>query len=430
MAEKELKNYFGVQMPDSSLWSYHPTLDLNIRNDHCFGCHSRSGRISLSYEGWHETLLDREEVLSSDSFRILDDGRVLRYIGEDVHHSAGLRCVDCHDSYELKGDGNLYQHEEDQVMIRCEDCHFTTLPGLISYEDLDAETQKILQVKARDDKSKRFLPLGNSGRVIWNASINNDGIVVMLGKQSGKTHPMNPPAKICKRGNSHDELTCRACHTAWVPQCIGCHNEYDPKIAAYDMIEQKEEEGGWVEFVGLYLADLPSLGVVEGDSREIGTFTPGMILTIDKSTFDRKIEDPMVFHRFYAPISSHTTSAKGRSCRSCHNNPLAIGYGHGTLDYEIENGQGFWHFTPQYANNTNDGLPEDAWIPFLKEPDGRYSTRTNTRPFNLEEQERILLVGSCLECHDENSDLMLSTLDDFDQVIDRRSVKCILPGSY
>ena len=39
--------------------SAHPTLTLNPRNDHCFGCHSRSGRIALSYEGWNEIARDR-----------------------------------------------------------------------------------------------------------------------------------------------------------------------------------------------------------------------------------------------------------------------------------------------------------------------------------------------------------------------------------
>ena len=32
----------------------HPAVSLDIDNGQCFGCHSRSGRISTSYEGWHE----------------------------------------------------------------------------------------------------------------------------------------------------------------------------------------------------------------------------------------------------------------------------------------------------------------------------------------------------------------------------------------
>lgn len=427
VAQSELGNFFGTLMPDSSLWSAHPALNLNISNDHCFGCHSRSGRISTSYEGWHETLLHRDEIPAADTLRVLDDGRVFRYITEDVHHKAGMLCIDCHDSYELMGDGTYYMHEEDQVMITCEDCHFHEMPAFMNLADLDAETRKILQLKDMDVEASVFLPMGNSGRVIWNSKFDRQGGAVLIGKVSGKEHPLNAPAGICSRGRAHSDLSCQACHTAWVPQCIGCHNEYDPKVAGYDMLKQQEEVGSWVEYVGLYLADLPTLGVVEGEARQVHTFVPGMILTIDKSTYMEDIDDPFVFHRLYAPLSAHTTVREGRSCRSCHNDPLAIGYGRGELEYVIEGENAKWVFTPKYANNPNDMLPEDAWIPFLKQPDGNYSARSNTRPFSLEEQQKILLVGACLECHDEDSELMLSTLDDFEEVLERKSVKCILP---
>lgn len=429
-AEKELALYLGTSMGDSSKWSKHPSLDLNITNNHCFGCHSRSGRISTSYEGWHETQLKKDEISDADTFRVLEDGRVFKYIAEDVHHKAGLACIDCHDSYELMGDGNLYMHEEDQVKISCEDCHFSELPKLMKVTDLDTETKKILQVKGLDNDSFVFLPIGNTGRLIWTARLDKDGNPKLYDKLSGAEHELKNPAAICRRGESHSNLSCQSCHTAWVPQCIGCHNEYDPKIAGYDMIKREEVQGSWVEFVGLYQSGLPSLGVVEGEEKKIHTFVPGMVLSIDKSTYQSDIEDPHVFHRLYAPLSAHTTTTQGRSCRSCHNDPMAIGYGDGKLIYHIENGIGSWEFVPRYANNENDGLPEDAWIAFLKEPDGRYSTRSNTRPFTLEEQERILLLGACLECHDQESELMLSTLDDFEKLIEERSEACILPSFY
>lgn len=427
-AKQELEKYFGTEMPDSSLWKAHPSLDLNIGDEHCFGCHSRSGRISTSYEGWHETLLKEKDIIESDTFRILDDGRVFRYLSEDVHHKAGMQCIDCHDSYELMGDGKLYMHQEDQVMISCEDCHFTQMPLLLGREKLDYESEKILKLKNLENYNGKFLPLGQSGRLIWNAQVDSVGQAFLLGKNSGHRHPLNPPKDICRRGTAHDELSCQSCHTSWIPQCIGCHNEYDPNVAGYDMIKQAEEDGSWVEFVGLYLAGRPALGVVEGDERKVHTFTPGMILTIDKSSYDPDLEDPEIFHRLYAPLSAHTTSSDGRSCRSCHNDPLAIGYGYGKLTYKIDGKHGAWVFSPRFAANKNDGLPEDAWIPFLTEPDGRHSTRTNTRPFSLKEQQRILLVGACLNCHDEDSQIMLESLDKFDALVQRRSKECVIPG--
>ncbi|MFN8134465.1 MAG: hypothetical protein U0Z17_04295 [Bacteroidales bacterium] len=40
---------------DNVLPKFHPSINLNISNDKCKSCHSRSGRISMNYEGWHET---------------------------------------------------------------------------------------------------------------------------------------------------------------------------------------------------------------------------------------------------------------------------------------------------------------------------------------------------------------------------------------
>ena len=429
-ALNDLNEYYGTLMQDSSLWTGHPSVDLNITDNHCFGCHSRSGRIAPSYEGWHETLLDKDEIIRSDTLRVLEDGRVFRFIEADVHHRAGLQCIDCHDSYELMGDGKLYMHEEDAVKISCEDRHFSGEPLTLGAAALDQETRKIMQVREIPYEDRRYLVCTESGKPIWNTNYTTDDGLVMLSKVSGHQHPLNPPAEICTRGNAHDRLTCQSCHSSWVPQCIGCHNEYDPKVAGYDMLKMQEEQGSWVEYVGRYLAGPPTMGVVENGEEKIHTFVPGMVLSIDKASFDPDASEQAIFHRLFAPISAHTTNSTGRSCRSCHNDALALGYGYGNLRYVIEEGAGTWQYQPRFAANKYDGLPEDAWIDFLTEPDGRYSTRTNTRPFSLEEQQSILLVGSCLECHNENSELMLSTLDDFEVVLERRTERCILPDYH
>jgi hypothetical protein len=328
------------------------------------------------------------------------------------------------------GDGTLYMHEEEAVKISCEDCHFSGDTEWLDASALDQETRKIMQVREVPYEGRRYLVSRESGKPIWNTEYPADGRAVMLSKVSGRRHPLNPPAEICTRVNAHDRLSCQSCHSSWVPQCIGCHNEYDPEVAGYDMIKMQEEQGSWVEYVGRYLAGPPTLGLVEGEKESIHTFVPGMVLSIDRASFDPVANEIEIFHRLFAPISAHTTNSTGRSCRSCHNEAPALGYGYGKLIYYINDDVGTWQFQPRFAANKYDGLPEDAWIDFLKEPDGRYSTRTNTRPFSLEEQQRILLVGSCLECHDEDSELMLSTLDDFEAVLAGRSDRCILPDFY
>ena len=125
---------------------------------------------------------------------------------------------------------------------------------------------------------------------------------------------------------------------------------------------------------------------------------------------------------------------KGRSCKSCHNDPVAIGYGEGELIYEINNGKGHWKFTSKYRENENDGLPEDAWIPFDYSNTDYYddifshSTRDNFRPFTVIEQKKILTVGACLTCHKEDSKVIKKSLKiDFSEYLQMTSDKCILP---
>ncbi len=122
-ASEQLIDYQKSTDEEKILPKIHPQLSLNISNDHCFGCHARSGRISTNYEGWFETLLSEDEVKDNSNYRILMDGRVFQKNKDDVHHQAGMECIDCHVSLEIMGDGNSYEHMEEQVRVQCEDCH-------------------------------------------------------------------------------------------------------------------------------------------------------------------------------------------------------------------------------------------------------------------------------------------------------------------
>jgi hypothetical protein len=80
-----------------------------------------------------------------------------------------------------------------------------------------------------------------------------------------------------------------------------------------------------------------------------------------------------------------------------------------------------------YQNNPNDNLPEDAWTGFLQNREGTVSTRTNIFPFTIEQQQSILTVGACLTCHDDDSAVMKNSLNNFDELVNKKSDKCILP---
>lgn len=433
--ESQHFSYLSGDKAENLVPTIHPSLDLQISNNHCFGCHSRSGRIATNYEGWHETLLSEEEIDKKEGYRVLQDKRVFEFIGDDVHHAAGLDCIDCHDSYEAMGDGNSYLHEEHAVKISCEDCHFDEANSLISYDEMEVESKKIYDLRKFNHQDKKMIKGRTSGRALVNTYLDNEK-AVMISKNSGSLHPLNPPASICTKNNGHESLSCSSCHTSWAPSCIGCHNAFDKQSAGYDLLEGKATKGEWVEFVGEFIARAPTLGVRLGDQNKVEPAIPGMIMTIDKESFDGDAgnEENMLFHRLYAPVAPHTSSKKGRNCISCHANPVAVGYGSGDLIFTIEDEKGRWLFTPAYEINEIDGLPEDAWIPFYsteqpeKPEKSYYSTRTDFRPFTTDEQQRILRVGSCFNCHDEESEIMMNSLDvNFDEYLKSIDKQCILP---
>ena len=104
--------------------------------------------------------------------------------------------------------------------------------------------------------------------------------------------------------------------------------------------------------------------------------------------------------------------------------------GNGKLEYDIHDQKGSFKFIAEYDVNANDNLPEDAWIPFLKTEDAAIikSTRTNFRPFTVKEQQQVLLIGACLQCHKEDSKVMQQSLiEGINPLLKRLDKSCILP---
>ncbi|MEI6062387.1 MAG: hypothetical protein WCR72_16930, partial [Bacteroidota bacterium] len=411
---------------DNNLPLSHPALDLNITNDKCKSCHSRSGRISMNYEGWHETERTPAFAKGKTDYLVLPDQRVFMKMPEDIHHQKGMLCIDCHGSYELMGDGRNHSHKEDAVRVQCDDCHVARTTNLKLPEETDQETQLISQLRKFNNKGIEMIVTKKEGLPLLNTLAQENGTKLSLVKKSGSgIELMKPPAKACSEGKVHARLSCEACHTAWAPQCIGCHNSYENSTKGFDMLKNTSTQGTWVEYATEGLADLPVLGIKVDKNYPnglISTFTPGMIMTIDKSSFGNS--KGTVFHRLYAPVSAHTTQREGRSCISCHTDPLALGYGRGKLSYSTK---GRWSFDPLYENNKYDGLPQDAWAGFLTERRDQAATRIGMRPFNILEQEKILSAGACLSCHEGNSSVMKMTMIDFEKTKSRKSKKCVMP---
>lgn len=375
----------------------------------CFGCHSRSGRVSLNLEGWQEF----EGDAGTSALRTLEDGRVVRGGLADIHSERGMGCVDCHGSWEVMGDGTLPLHREAQSTLQCTDCHLTSAPVTRTLGELDAESARVAKLEGFAQPGRRYLTIARSGLGLIN-TFAADGGVFLTGKYSGRAVAIPAPGAACTKG--HRALACATCHEAWVPQCVACHTRFEADGGMYDLLAQAQAPGAWQEEGGEPLSDRASLGVraLDGGARRIEEFAPGMVMTLEKS-----------FHRLFAPVFAHTIRREARTCGECHADPLALGYGRGTLRYDGPSRS--WSFTPRFPLRSEDGLPEDAWVGFLQTRGTDSTTREDTRPFTVAEQQRLLTVGACLTCHPPDSAPMQQGLDDFAAVLQKMRSTCSQP---
>ncbi|WP_338357953.1 hypothetical protein [Yeosuana marina] len=429
-AKNDLETYLTSNKKE--LPKFHPSTNIFVNNTHCFGCHSRSSRISTNYEGLQETLLNEEDIINNNDYTVLEDKRVYKHMEDDVHHAKGLLCIDCHSSHEVMGTGENYTHEEDAVALQCSDCHFKEQPNTIPYDSLDTESLLVFLHRDYTHSDKEIIVAEKDGHPLVNTYVDSTGNAFLISKNDGSLHPLNPQSEVCSRDMAHQNVSCSACHSSWTSRCIGCHNQYDAnEPRAFDLLDKTYVKGQWKEYVAEFSSSQPALGVREHDGKNsIEPAIPGMILTIDKGSFVGKPDTDVSFHRLYAPNSPHTTTKEVRDCKSCHSNSATLGFGMGSLVYDIKEGKGTWIFTPEYAVNPNDDLPEDAWIPFLKDvnKDIVNSTRTDFRPFNVEEQKRMLLVGACLQCHKDDSKVMKQTLEfGLQPILKKKTNACVLP---
>ncbi|GIK86718.1 MAG: cytochrome c [Betaproteobacteria bacterium] len=406
----------------------HPALTLTPRNGHCFGCHSRSGRAATNYEGWLEIRGEPPGGLRAEQLRRLQDGRFLRRVQPDVHHERGLECVDCHTARELMGGGETVADKRGQLRIVCSDCHAARLAS-VPADRIDAESALLLALRRWHVEPGQRLGTTRQGDVLVNVFVDGDGRGWLRRKRTGAVLPLAPPAEACNGDPAHARLACTTCHSAWAPRCPTCHTSYDPAGEGFDHRDQRWRPGTWNETAGPFEAAQPTLGVHRDASgrEEVQTFVPGMVMTFDRNRGAQGPPD-VVFRRLYAMTFAHTIRREARSCASCHRDPLALGYGRGTLR-SVRTAQGAaWRFVPDAAASPHDGLPADAWIGFLRGGTGMLSTRDDVRPFDVGEQRRVLAVGACLGCHAGDAPVMRAALRDVAGTFARRSPRCLVPN--
>ena len=326
----------------------HVQLTSNISDARCFGCHSRSGRVSLNYSGLAE--LDEIESAFIKQKARLPDGRLVQIKTSDVHHQSGMSCIDCHTGQGLMGIDSSGQRSSRGIDIQCGDCHF----------DGVGSTEKF---------NTRLEHLSTHSRPV-SLRLKNSNAILQVPRYTSSSHTLS---------EEHARLSCDACHSQWAPQCYGCHISYDKSGSQYDYLEKSVTAGRWKEKRWMTLSGLPPLGVDK--ENRIRPFVPGMIFTLEHP----ELKTPMK-KRLFSPLAPHTIG-KSRSCQSCHCDSHALGLGSGKFTRPDDT----WAFTPT-LKPMEDGIPEDAWHSWDKQGEGS-STQPGARPFNPEEIQRILGAG-------------------------------------
>ncbi|MCW8964386.1 MAG: hypothetical protein OQL16_11375 [Gammaproteobacteria bacterium] len=348
----------------------HPALIRKVEDGRCFGCHSRSGRISLSYAGLAE-VDSKATVVPSGKHARLADGRLLHREIPDVHHKAGMACIDCHTGTGLMG---LNSTEKTHgIDIRCNDCHANSNPRLAVAAWPEQYKFMLERIPYKPDAGQSFLQT-SSGTPLVHIEGRADGLLLHP-KLGGK------PIRIPQLGESHmplsaehKTLSCDSCHAGWVPTCLGCHMSYDEKGKQWDHTLQRFSTGAWRERRWGSGAGAAALGKLDADT--IGVFLPGMIMSLDHPDLDGTR-----FIRRFAAISPHTTGA-ARTCKSCHQSSTALGLGKGRLGYKGN----VLEFQAEMAPLV-DGLPADAWTSLDQSVPA--SEQAYPRPFTAPEIERL-----------------------------------------
>jgi len=384
----------------------HPRLARTPEDASCFGCHSRSARISIAYEGWWDAGVDDEEAphRAPGTWRRLDDGRWVARAAPDVHRVRGMGCADCHTSGEVMGDGRAHLHEEQATRVRCSTCHRVAPARTVEVASLGAAAAATVRARFGGAPPERLLAEDRSGEPLTHAWPRPDGSVELRGKLDGRPRLARPPAAACAEIAGHARLSCQACHSAWTTSCITCHTRFDPAQRRRDGPTGELRAGAWLEQEGTPRIGPPALALFARDGEErIEPAAPGMILDITGPPPGGS-PPPLAggsprFLRAFALAAPHTTARAGRSCDSCHRDPSALGYGRGELRLRRRGKEWRWRFEPAHVLDARDGLPQDAWIAFLR-PGGGGATRTELRPLDRGSQLRALAVGACLGCHD------------------------------
>jgi hypothetical protein len=367
-----------------------------IPSQQCIHCHNRGGRTGVSYIGTMESDAYgspwSQEPGKKGGKKL--HGKYYNHLTADVHYERGMECIDCHTSNDLHGDGNIYSKREQAVEIECTDCHGTVTR--IS----NLETSQGNEIRNLRKLSKK---------IILQTKITKKELVVPQVKDIVESG--SELACTAMGIDVHmNKLECYACHARWAPQCYGCHAQQDLTEQSNGWIDTKQPEDisksglkknrrnstmKWRETRSYLRWESPTLGI--NAKGKVSPFIPGCQAIFTQIDRDGKIKvHNKIFTTYdgvsgisHNPIQPHTITKEARSCEDCHANPKALGLGTGIY------------------NSRRNGLNIDFELERIVDEMGtqlQATSHVGARPFNKEEQDRILRVNACAGCHGFTAD--------------------------
>lgn len=304
-----------------------------IETAQCVHCHHRGARIGLNFTGRAQMpprLPNAPDIAgtTNEKFNSNYHYSVNAVNPKDIHFTRGLDCIDCHTGNGIMGDGNIYGHMDQATKIECRMCHGMPgeLPTMIDHDGL---------------------PLTNTFMENGEAKLVEkvDGIVHTIPMVKDIVDPTSPRynanAACAMNGNHLKDvggLECYACHSAWTPNCFGCHFERDERFTGQNLVTRNIE-----------------IGRVKTNNKVFETFRPFFIgpnsegrvapyLVACQPIADVTAPDGTKILDFQMPrtakgvsglgmnpVQPHTVQGVGnvRTCAECHRSPASLGMGTG-----------------------------------------------------------------------------------------------------
>ncbi|MBQ3033868.1 MAG: cytochrome C [Deferribacterales bacterium] len=386
----------------------------------CAVCHSRSGRIALSYQGLYDgnnALVPTKDALPGPD--LISGVRNVRHMKGDIHFLKGMECIDCHTSYELMGDGYFYENMYHQVEISCESCHgsYNKLPET---QTIDRENLPPLTEGKNYKKSLSFgdeAVLTDKGRMYSNVYKKGDEYI-LISKRTGVERKIKTiTGSDYHQETTHGRLACYTCHSSAVVQCYGCHVEYDERQLMADYIKNEETPGLFTETEDL--RTFFPFPLAFDQKGKIVPATPGcqtFLTHIDKD--GNKVKDEYVFNfrgtkkLKFAPFFGHNVGETAVTCEKCHSDPMFYGFGEGL-------------FSSDKGILTSAIVCDSCDIPLLPLyhiEDGKINVasdivRQGSQILGKKEINAMLNANKCIICHTKGENKYYKGEIDYDKIL-------------